>query len=310
MKKYDISTEYGIFAKFTPPFHKILFPVSSLILAVIPQMLKSSHEVEITKQRIKTDDDAYINLYLFNPVKSKTDKAFLYIHGGGFAFKGYFCHYELCRRFAGEGDCKVVYVDYRLSPKYKYPVPLNDCFDAYKWILKHADKLKINADKIIVGGDSAGGCLAVDVAFKAIQKNLVRPCYQMLVYPVLDKRMNTRSMKIYSDTPMWNSRSNRKMWKYYLGNSYYISPNERLNLSNMPPTYLETAEYDCLHDEGIEFAKKLMDHGIPVELYETKQTMHGYNIKNCSITEKAIQKRIQVLKEIPGGKAGTLSARL
>lgn len=118
MKKYDISTEYGIFAKFTPPFHKILFPVSSLILAVIPQMLKSSHEVEITKQRIKTDDDAYINLYLFNPVKSKTDKAFLYIHGGGFAFKGYFCHYELCRRFAGEGDCKVVYVDYRLSPKY------------------------------------------------------------------------------------------------------------------------------------------------------------------------------------------------
>lgn len=298
MKKYNISNEYGIYAKITPPFNRILFPISSLVLELVPKMLKSSGEVKITKKRMETIDGNSINLYIFAPVKTKTDKVLLYIHGGGFAFKGYFCHYNLCQRFAGEANCKVVYVDYRLSPKYQYPVPLNDCFDAYKWILKNAGKLKINADKIIVGGDSAGGCLAVDVALKAIQKNLARPCYQMLVYPVLDKRMATRSMKMYSDTPMWNSRLNRKMWKYYLGNSYYISPNERLNLSNMPPAYLETAEYDCLHDEGIEFAKKLMDQGIPVELYETKQTMHGYNIKNGSITEKAIQKRIQVLKDI------------
>lgn len=298
MKKYNISPEYGIFTKFTPPFNRALFPTASFVLGLVPKMLKGNAEVSITKKRLKTVDGSHIVLYLFLPVKRKTDKVLLYLHGGGFAFKGAPCHYHLCRRFAAQGNCKVVYVDYRLSPKYKYPVPLNDCFRAYQWIVKNAAHLKIDTNKIIVGGDSAGGCLAVDVTLKALKKNLVRPCYQMLIYPLLDKRMNTQSMKIYTDTPMWNSKLTKRMWHYYLGNCHYISPNERTELRNMPPTYLETAEYDCLHDEGVEFAKKLMDNGVPVTLYETKQTMHGYDIKNCPTTEKAQKRRIKALHDI------------
>lgn len=91
---------------------------------------------------------------------------------------------------------------------------------------------------------------------------------------------------------------NKKMFRYYLGTSHYISPNEKADLRNMPPAYLETAEYDCLHDEGVEFAKKLMENGVPVTLYETKQTMHGYDSKNCPTTEKAQKRRIKVLRDI------------
>lgn len=298
MKKYNISPEYGIFAKFTPPFHRALFPITSFVLGLIPQMLKSDAEVKIAKKRLKTADGGHIALYIFYPAKTTTDKVLLYMHGGGFAFKGSPCHYHLCRRFAAESNCKVVYVDYRLSPKYKYPVPLHDCFRAYQWIVKNAARLKIDTNKIIVGGDSAGGCLAVDVTLKALRKNLVKPCYQMLIYPLLDQRMNTQSMKVYTDTPMWNSGLMKRMWRYYLGDQPYISPNERADLRNMPPTYLETAEYDCLHDEGVDFAGKLMEHGVPVTLYETKQTMHGYDIKNCPTTEKAQKRRIKVLKDI------------
>lgn len=298
MKKYNISPEYGIFTRFTPPFHKALFPISSFVLGFVPKMLRSNADVKIAKKRLKTADGDCITLYIFYPVKTTTDKALLYIHGGGFAFKGSPCHYHLCQRFAAQGNCKVVYVDYRLSPKYKYPIPLQDCFLAYQWIVRNAAHLNIDTNKIIVGGDSAGGCLAVDVTLKALQENIVKPCYQMLIYPLLDKRMHTQSMKMYTDTPMWNSKLTKKMWRYYLGTSHYISPNERADLRNMPPAYLETAEYDCLHDEGVEFAKKLMESSVPVTLYETKRTMHGYDSKNCPTTEKAQKRRIKVLRDI------------
>lgn len=222
----------------------------------------------------------------------------LYIHGGGFVFKGYSSHYHLCSIFADKCHCKVIYIDYRLAPKYKYPIPLNDCFSAYKWIIENADYLKIDINKIIVAGDSAGGCLAVDVSLKTIQENIIKPYYQMLIYPVLDKRMMTLSMNKYTDTPMWNAKLNKKMWTYYLGNREYISPNERHDLSEIPSTYIEVAEFDCLHDEGIEFANKLLNSGVDVSLYETEKTMHGYDIQKCDITNTAIRKRIEILNSM------------
>ena len=298
MKKYKISKEFGWFARFSPPFNKWIFPMASLILGMTPKVLKHDKDVKIARKQIKTDDHKNIDIYLFVPIDLKTDKVILYIHGGGFAFKGYSSHYNLCSTFAKECHCKVIYVDYRLSPKYKYPIPLNDCFSAYKWMIENADDLRIDQNKMIVVGDFVGGCLAVDVTLKAIQENIIKPCYQMLIYPVLDKRMITASMKKYTDTPMWNSKLNRKMWKYYLGNSDYISPNERLNIDQMPSTYIEVAEFDCLHDEGIEFANKLMNCGVNVSLYETKGTMHGFDIKKCAITNMTIKKRIEALNTI------------
>lgn len=299
MKKYDISREYGIFRRVLPPFHRGWFFLSSLILSAVPVLLKGNHKVMIKKEKVKTEDGKSIPLYIFSPSFCKTDKVLLYIHGGGFAFKGYYRHYQLCERFAMEVSCKVVYVDYRLLPKYKYPVPIDDCFCAYKWILENSDVLQISPSKVMVGGDSAGGCLSVDVTVKAVQEGLDKPCSLMLLYPVLDKRMNTESQQTFTDTPMWNAKLNQRMWKAYLGNSDYISPNELSSFKEFPPTYIEVAEYDCLHDEGVEFANQLRKAGISVHLQEVKQAMHGYDIKDCSITEEAIQKRIKFLQSEP-----------
>lgn len=298
MAKYNISKEYGLFTKFIPLFNRLVFKIASLILGIIPKTLKSDENVKITKKQIKTVDEKNINIYIFEPLKYKTNKVVLYIHGGGVVFKGCSYHYNLCKIFAKDGDCKVVYVDYRLAPKYKYPIPLEDCYSTYKWIIKNANELEIDKNKIIIAGDSAGGCLAVDVTLKAIEEKIVKPCYQLLIYPVLDKRNKTESMKKYTDTPMWNSKLNKKMWRYYLRNNNYISPNERNNLYNISPTYIETAQYDCLHDEAKEFAKKLKESKVNVILNETKGTMHGYDIKNSKITKEAVLKRIETLKNI------------
>lgn len=298
MKKYTISEEFGILKKVIPPFNKTLFRVAELVLTERSKYLKSDDEVDIFKEQIKTDDGKFINLYVYEPKKIETDKILLYIHGGGFVYEGNSTHYKHCRRYALEGNCKVVYVDYRRAPKYCYPIPGNDCFSAYKWIIDNADKLNIDINKIIIGGDSAGGCLAVDTALRAIKEKIAVPCYQLLIYPVLDKRMITKSMQEFTDTPMWNAKLNKKMWKVYLKDQEYISPNEADNLNMVPDTYIETAEFDCLHDEGIVFADKLRKSGIKVQLNETKETMHGFDMVNCEITENAVKQRIEVLKSV------------
>lgn len=306
MQKYKISKKYGIYAKFKPPFNRFLFPMASFFLGLNAKLIRSDKKVKVESVSINGIDKNKINLYIFekrnkiSKLKEQEEikKLILYFHGGGFAYKGYNSHFRNCKRLAKETNAKIIYVDYRLAPRYKFPAALNDCFSAYKWVLKNKKNLNIDENKIILMGDSAGGCLAADLMFKIIEEKLVKPCMQMLIYPVLDKRMETESMKIYTDTPMWNSKLNKKMWKCYLGDLEYISPNERTNLSDMIETYIEVAEYDCLRDEGIEFANKLKKANVKVSLEEIKGTMHGYDIKTCDITENAILKRIEVIKNI------------
>jgi acetyl esterase/lipase len=106
-------------------------------------------------------------------------------------------------------------------------------------------------------------------------------------------------MKKYTDTPVWNAELNKKMWELYLkGNKDYISPGEMEDVSFMPSTYIETAEFDCLHDEALEFADKLKRANIDVILNETKETMHGFDMKNGKITRKIVSERMELIKNI------------
>lgn len=103
----------------------------------------------------------------------------------------------------------------------------------------------------------------------------------MLIYPVTDRRMKTESMKRYTDTPIWNTKLSKMMWKAYLNGGSVVdvkcaSPIEAERLSFFPRTYMEVAEFDCLHDEGVEFVNRLQQEGVVVELYEEKGTCHGF----------------------------------
>lgn len=293
--KYPISDEFGIFKLYTIPFNDAAFGIANKALSVLPKTIKETEEVKFKTKAIKSFDGEKINIYIFEPKKVKTQKVLLYIHGGGFVYRGGKNHYDFCKKIAEGGLCTVVYVDYRLAYKHSYPIPIEDAFSAYEYVLKNKKKYK----KIMIAGDSAGGCLAVDVIRKAKEKNLYIPDYLFLIYPVLDKRMNTESMKKYPDTPIWNSVLNKKMWDLYLkGNENYVSPGEMEDVSFMPKTYIETAEFDCLHDEAIEFANKLKNANIEVVLNETKQTMHGFDIKNGKITKKVVNDRMELIEKV------------
>ena len=294
VNKYPISNEFGIYKVYKIPFDERLFERADRVMSVFPKMIKETEKFAFKTETIASYDNEKINIYIFEPKKVDTKKVFLYIHGGGFVYRGGRNHYNFCKKLAEEGLCTVVYVDYRLAYKYKYPVPVEDAFSAYQYILRNREKY----EKIIIGGDSAGGCLAVDVIRKAKDLNLYTPDYLFLLYPVLDKRMNTESMEKYIDTPVWNTVLNKRMWDLYLeGNETYISPGEMSDVSFMPRTYIETAEYDCLHDEAIEFAEKLKEANVEVTLNETKGTMHGFDMKNGKITQK-INERMELIKKI------------
>lgn len=125
----------------------------------------------------------------------------------------------------------------------------------------------------------------------------------MLVYPVTDVAMRTDSMKKFSDTPVWNSKNNKRMWLYYCKNlnaeeTYNVSPMYSRLPQIIPDTYIETAEYDCLHDEGIIYGEKLREAGANVEINETRGTFHGYDSSlNTKIAIRNIEKRILFLKK-------------
>lgn len=295
LNKYPISNEFGIYKLYKIPFNERIFENADRIMSVIPKTIKENNKINFKTKTVKSFDNEKINIYIFEPKNININKILLYIHGGGFVYRGAKNHYNFCRKLAEEGLCTVVYVDYRLAYKYKYPIPIEDAFAAYKFILKNMKKYK----KIIIGGDSAGGCLAIDVIRKAKDLNMHIPDYLLLFYPVLDKRMNTESMKIYTDTPIWNSVLNKKMWDLYLkGDNTYMSPGEMTDVSFMPKTYIETAEYDCLHDEAIEFAERLKNNNIEVIINETKNTMHGFDIKNGKITKRIINERMELIRKI------------
>lgn len=247
-------------------------------------MVKIPEGLKETRRKIPGYQDAPVGISIFEPEEGREPlPALVYFHGGAFALQSAPCHKKLSCSYALNTPCKVVSVDYRLLPENTFPIGLEDCFAAYRWVLENAAQLGISPNRIAVGGDSAGGALSAGVCLLARDRGIPVPCFQMLIYPVMDERQNSASMKKYNDTPLWNSRLNAKMWKMYLKDGLpvekgYASPAEAVSLEGMPPAYVEVAEYDCLRDEGIAFAKALKDSGIPAELYETKRTVHGFEI--------------------------------
>lgn len=299
--RYPVDRSFGIFSRFSPPFGRGIFVLARAALSLVP---KGSRGVSV--RRVTVAGKVPVRAFLISPKGEKRKlPCLVYFHGGGFVFKAARYHYRNAAAYARTG-CRVLLVDYRLAPKYAYPVPNEDCFAAYAWAAEHAAELAIDPARLAVGGDSAGGCLAADVIFRAHRAGLPAPRFFMLVYPVLDRRMQMQSMQAFSDTPMWNARLNKKMWQYYLADGQYRSPAEEGDFSFFPPTYLETAEYDCLHDEGVAFAEKLREQHVPVTVRETSGTMHGYDIvRRSAITQESIMARCVALATALGTSAQT-----
>ena len=303
--KYPINKEFFPFSHIAPPIRnaKIAGWMGSKMKPPRWVNKNRDHEVSTKKENIKSYDGAEISLFVIDPYGlEEVSPCLVYYHGGGFFFEGAGYHYKLAKQYALECECRVVFVQYRLAPKHPHPIPAEDCYAALRWTFENAERLKIDKEKVAVGGDSAGGALAAAVCRMARDRGTDMPLFQLLVYPVTDRRMNYESCRKYTNTPMWNAKLSIKMWEGYVQDKNapdiaYASPMEAEQFDGLPEAYIETAEFDCLHDEGIAYADALKNAGGQVTLNETKGTMHGFDIvEKAETTKIAVAERISYMK--------------
>lgn len=228
----------------------------------------------------------------------------LFLHGGAFLFPALPYHYRLAYAMALKAHCKVFFPLHDLGPKYRPPIQTQEALDVYEHLVERAKDYCIDPTKIALLGDSSGGTMAAALALLIRDKGLQRNAGQMLLYPSVDSRKDSKSMEMFSDVPVINGdaiQAYTRMLKVDRsgGDPYYISPAEAENLANLPETYIETAEFDALRDEGVAFARRLSEEGNVVILNETKGTVHAYDMAgDTSILATAMEERLRFLRRI------------
>ncbi len=296
--KYPIDDDFRTACRITAPLGRGVLGIGNAFLSAMPKGMRSDSKLTINKIKItSTSDGEQFGAWMIVPKGADAPRpAILFLHGGGFVFKGAPYHYDLAKEYALCTRAVVVMVDYRTAHNNPYGTPLKDCVDAWQWMIAEAHSLGIDTSKCAIVGDSAGGFLAIKTALTSD----IRPSKLMLIYPVVDCSMRTESMAEFGDTPVWNSELNRKMWAYYLQGATEKSLLDltESELQTLPTTYVETAEFDCLRDEGNEFAALLQRAGVATTHTQTTGTMHGFDMAQKSeITQRQIAERGKWLGE-------------
>lgn len=302
--KYQIDDEFWLIKHFKTMTNPLALDILSKVMKPPKKMFRDPN-ITVTKRSYKTYDGESQSLLVITPKGvSKKAPCLIYIHGGGFMMEASYGHYRNCVRYAKITGCVVICVQYRLAPQYPFPIFFKDVYAAVRCIYRNAKTLGIDPHNIGFGGDSAGGTLSVGALMMAKDRGVKMDCrFLMLPYPFLDSRNNSESAQKYTDTPMWNSTLTKRaeaILQCDINSDYYkyISPIESDDVSYLPPTYIETAEFDPLHDDGTGFAEKLREAGVPVVLNETKGTIHGFdNLASGPITRAALTARIEFMIE-------------
>lgn len=204
----------------------------------------------------------------------------VFFHGGGWTIGDLDTHDIVCRTLACKGRCAVIAVDYRLGPEHKFPAAVEDCIAATRWVAEQGEALGVDAARIAVGGDSAGGNLATVVAIALRDAGGPPLAFQALVYPATDQRMDSASHARFGEGYLLTR--NNMLWfrDNYLAPADYgdwrASPIRAADLARLPPAHIITAGYDPLVDEGRAYSERLVAAGVPV-LYECFEGMaHGF----------------------------------
>ena len=226
-----------------------------------------------------------IDLRIFRPLNAPHPlPVFYWIHGGGFVL-GAACQGDaFTLRAAAALGMYAVSVEYRLAPETPYPGPLEDCYEGLAHLIDNADALNVDAEKIIIGGVSAGGGLCAGLGLLVRDRMDVSLLGQILLYPMLDDTNIAAAAPTLPDTLVWTRAANLFGWQSYLGDLYgadnvpvYAAPARAYDLTGLPPTYLPVGDLDLFLDENMAYARKLMQAGVPTHFHVFPGAYHGFN---------------------------------
>ena len=255
------------------------------VKAVLEETGKSTQPPQVAKVENRTipGPDGDVPVRVYTPEGTGPFPALVYIHGGGWVIASIDAYDVSARALAKQADCVVVSVGYRLAPEHPFPAAPEDCYAATQYVMDHAGEFGIDASKVAVGGESAGGNLSTVVCMMAKQRGGKMPVHQLLVYPVTDYAFDTDSYKQNAKAVPLNADMMRWFWKYYLKN-----PNDGSNplasplratkeqLANLPPATVITDQIDPLRSEGQAYADKLKEAGVEVEYRNYDGVTHEF----------------------------------
>jgi acetyl esterase/lipase len=240
---------------------------------------------QLSEQRIPGPRGApEVRLVMVDPVPgAKRRPVYLHIHGGGYVTGVAGNDPTYLQRIAQACNCLVVSVDYRLAPETRFPGSLEDNYAALRWLDTNAATIGVDRDRIAIGGESAGGGHAAALAIAARDRKEFRIAFQLLIYPMLDDRTgSSRSVPPHIGEFVWTAESNAFGWSSLLGmpaGSAKVPPGSvpaRVDdLSGLPPAYIGVGAIDLLVGEDIEYARRLIDAGVPTELHVIPGAYHA-----------------------------------
>ncbi|QGZ61497.1 alpha/beta hydrolase [Paraburkholderia acidisoli] len=251
--------------------------------------------------RVPVRDGTTIRARLYRPVEPQWSEplpVLVYYHGGGFTTGSVDTHDALCRMFARDARCAVLSVDYRLAPEHRFPTAVHDAFDAYAWLHAQAAGYALDATRIAVGGDSAGGTLAAVVAVLARDAGIA-PVLQLLFYPAVAARQQSESHERLAEGYLLTARTIQWFFRHYARSDAdrddwrfapldgTQSPDGRVpGFRDLAPAWIGVAEFDPFVDEGEAYARKLRAAGNAVTLVRYAGVIHEF-IKMGSFVDEA-----------------------
>ncbi len=228
----------------------------------------------------------------------------MWFHGGGFVIGSIDTHDSVCRMLANQADCIVVSVDYRLAPESKFPAAVEDCEAALKWVALHAVEFGGDPACIAVGGDSAGANLATVIAILARDAAHPKLVFQLLIYPCTAPEPETASHHKFRDGYVLTRNTITWFYRQYLKSDkdekdFRFAPLILDDLSGLPDAFILVAGYDPLRDEGVDYARRLIEAGNRVRLSNYDGMIHGFYLMGGAVdaARRAVSESAQVMRE-------------
>jgi len=264
-----------------PPFEHMTVPQAREAGLLYIGLQGPGPEVASVAHRFIPGPTADLPVRIYTPQGEGPFPAIVYYHGSGWVI----LNIEVCdatlRTLANDTGCVVVAVNYQKAPEHKFPVPFNDAWAGLVWTAEHAAELNVDAARIAVGGDSAGGNLAAAVAIKARDEGGPALAFQLLIYPVTEHDVDKPSALQNAEGYLLRRATMRWFWGHYLDGAtdtpdWRASPLRAESLAGLPPALVVTAEFDPLRDDGRLYADRLRADGVKVTYSDYDGMVHGF----------------------------------
>ena len=240
-------------------------------------------EVFKVEDKVVSYEGVNVPVRVYHPLAAQSQAALpglVYLHGGGWTVGDLDTHDVLCRSLCLQADIVVVSVDYRMGPEHKFPAAYDDTVAAFNWTVAHAASLGIDASRIAIGGDSAGGNLSA-AACLGLRSQAVQPAFQLLIYPATIMWQDTASYHANGKGYMLTQESIAYYTENYLRNredakDWRASPQLAESHAGLAPAFVMTAGFDPLRDEGLMYANALSKAGVSAQYICFERQIHGF----------------------------------